>query len=373
MRFHYQNVCLEAFGHSLPDEIVTSDEIEARLAPLYRRLRLPEGRLELMTGIRARRFWPRGMRPSEQSVVSGQRAIAAAGIDPRDIGVLVHASVCRDFLEPATACGVHQRLGLSSECLVYDCSNACLGLLNGIVQVANMIELGQVRAGLVVGTESGRVLVETTIDRLNGDTSLTRDDVKLAVASLTIGSGSAAVLLTDRDLSRSGSRLLGGFAAADTQNNHLCQGGVGESTAGPLMTTDSERLLHAGVALASSAFPQFLDAAGWEHSELDKTICHQVGQAHRKLLFQAFGLDAGIDFSTFEWLGNTGAVAVPLTAALAYESGHLRPNDRLALLGIGSGINLLMLAVDWQQAPIDAPRRADTAADPTAVLGASSR
>ena len=47
----YQNVCLEAFAYTLPDEIVTSAEIESRLEPLYRRLRLPEGRLELMTGI----------------------------------------------------------------------------------------------------------------------------------------------------------------------------------------------------------------------------------------------------------------------------------------------------------------------------------
>ena len=72
--------------------------------------------------------------------------------------------MCRDYLEPATACGVHHRLGLPQECLVYDVSNACLGILNGIVQLANMIELGQIRAGIVVGTESSRPLVETTID-----------------------------------------------------------------------------------------------------------------------------------------------------------------------------------------------------------------
>src|SRR5688500_18736897 len=149
----YENVCLEALGYSLPDEILTSDQIEDRLAPLYQRLKLPPGRLELMSGIRQRRLWPRGMRPSEQSVVSGRRAIEAAGIDSKEIGALVHGSVCRDYLEPATACSVHDRLDLSEDCLVYDVSNACLGMLNGLMQVANMIELGQIRAGLVVGTE----------------------------------------------------------------------------------------------------------------------------------------------------------------------------------------------------------------------------
>ncbi|MCA9165952.1 MAG: 3-oxoacyl-ACP synthase III, partial [Planctomycetales bacterium] len=168
----YHNVCVEAFGFSLPEEIVTSAELESRLAPLYRRLRLPEGRLELMTGIRERRFWRPGALPSDESVNSAEQAIAAAGIDRRHIGALVHGSVCRDHLEPATAARVHHLLGLPEACVVYDVSNACLGMLNGMLQVANMIELGQIRAGLVVGTESSRQLVEATIDMLNQNESL---------------------------------------------------------------------------------------------------------------------------------------------------------------------------------------------------------
>ena len=96
-----------------------------------------------MTGIRQRRFWPPGMLPGDKSVETAEKAIRIAGIDKQDIGALVHGSVCRDFLEPATACGVHHRLGLPDRCAVYDVSNACLGLLNGMVQVANMIELGR--------------------------------------------------------------------------------------------------------------------------------------------------------------------------------------------------------------------------------------
>ena len=64
----YQNVCIESIAYRLPDEVVTTAEIEARLAPLYRRLRLPEGRLELMTGIQSRRFWPAGTLPGEMII-----------------------------------------------------------------------------------------------------------------------------------------------------------------------------------------------------------------------------------------------------------------------------------------------------------------
>jgi 3-oxoacyl-[acyl-carrier-protein] synthase-3 len=123
----------------------------------------------------------------------------------------------------------------------------------------------------------------------------------------------------------------------------------------PLMTTDSERLLREGVALAEEAFHEFLAAADWSAEEIDKTFCHQVGSAHRKLLFQALRLDPAIDFGTFEFLGNTGSVALPISAAMSIERGHVKPGDRVAMLGIGSGINTLMLGVEW--ASVSAGRR----------------
>src|SRR5690606_31226234 len=125
-----------------------------------------------------------GTLPGEVSLASGEQAMRAAGIDRRLIGALAHGSVCRDFLEPATACSVHHGLGLAKDCLIYDVSNACLGILTGMIQVANMIELGQIRAGLIVGTESGRQLVENTVKRLNEDQSLNRQNIKQLIASL---------------------------------------------------------------------------------------------------------------------------------------------------------------------------------------------
>ncbi|MFV2070193.1 MAG: 3-oxoacyl-ACP synthase III [Pirellulales bacterium] len=355
----YQHVVLESFGYTLPDEVVETSAIERRLAPLYRRLRLPEGRLELITGIRERRFWEAGVLPSDKSVESAEKALATAGISRDAIGALIHASVCRDFLEPATASGVHHRLGLPHECLVYDVSNACLGILDGMVQIANMIELGQIRAGLVVGTEGSRQLVETTIERLNTDDTLSRSGIKESIASLTIGSASVAVLLCDRELSQTGSRMMAATALANTAHHGLCQSGRDESVAGgmrPLMTTDSERLMHEGIATGVATLSRFLDESGWTRDDIDRSFCHQVGVAHRKRMLEALQLDPARDFITVETLGNTGSVALPITMAMAAEQGMLKPDDRVAMLGIGSGINCLMLAVQWQ--PTLAPRRA---------------
>lgn len=343
---NYHRVCLEALGYTLPREVVTTDELEHRLAPVYERLRLPHGRLELMTGIRERRFFQANTLPGQVSLASGEQAIQVSLLERHHIGALVHGSVCRDYLEPATACSVHCGLGLTPDCLIYDVSNACLGILTGMIQVANMIELGQIRAGLVVGTESGRQLVENTVERLNADHSLNRQNIKNLIASLTIGSGSVAVLLCDEELSRTKNHLTTATVLANTEHHDLCQSAGMET----FMHTDSEQLMNAGVATGGETFAHFLNQADWTRGDIDKTICHQVGVAHRKLLFAALGLDTNLDYSTFETLGNTGAAALPLTLALAAEAGHIRKGDRLAMLGIGSGINCQMLAVEWQEA-----------------------
>jgi acyl-CoA:acyl-CoA alkyltransferase len=347
----FQNVYLEALGYTIPREKWTSSEIEHRLIPIYERLKLPTGRLELMTGIGERRFWPVGTRPSTLSVASCHNAIEAAGIDRSKIGLLIHGSVCRDFLEPATACTVHHQVGLPADCVIYDVSNACLGILNGVLQAANMIELRQVEAALVVGSEGGRQLVETTIDSLNTDCRWNRKTIKDAIASLTIGSASCAILLTNESLSKTGNRLVGGAVRAHTQFNALCQSDHDQAGANfqPLMSTDSNELLVQGVQTGVATFDKFLQNTNWNRGDIDHTVCHQVGIAHQKLMLKSLELPAEKDFVTYPWLGNTGAAALPISLAFAAKEGCLQPDRKVALLGIGSGINSIMLGVNWKK------------------------
>lgn len=346
----YQHVGVAALTCTLPPHMVTSAEIERQLTPVYERLGLPAGRLELMTGIRERRFFDPGTRPGQISAQTALRAVEASGVDPAHFGFLAHGSVCRDQMEPATASGVHHAAGLPQSALVLDVSNACLGLLNGMLILANMIELGQVRAGVIVGTEIGRPLVESTIEALVRDENVTRQQMKSEFASLTIGSGSAAIVLCDRKLCKAGARLLGGAFRTETASHELCAGGAESSfsTDGTLrMQTDSEALLHAGIQLAGETWGTARRALGWSNADVHKAFTHQVGRAHRKLLYERLELDPSLDFSTVEFLGNTGAAALPMTAAIGIERGHVQPGDRVAFLGIGSGLNSIMLGLEW--------------------------
>ncbi|MDR0328889.1 MAG: 3-oxoacyl-ACP synthase III [Planctomycetaceae bacterium] len=351
-RMRYSNVCIEAFTCCLPEEIVSSEVLEKRCEPLYHRLNLPEGRLEALTGIRERRIWETGKTPGQQSILTVQKLLEQTQFNPNKIGSLIHGSVCRDYLEPATACSVHRALNLPSSGFVYDISNACLGIVSGMIQIADMIELGHIEAGIVVGTESSRSLMETTIQHLNTDLSLTRKSVKSAFASLTIGSGSAAVLLAHRNISQTGNRLLGGAVHAETKFCDLCRSETdqfGGDAMSPLMQTDSEALMKEGVAAAAQCFERFLSETGWTRDDIDRTFCHQVGRAHQKLLFEALDLPPELNFSTLEYLGNTGSAALPTAAAIGIETGSIPNGSQLALLGIGSGINVVMLGIEWQQ------------------------
>ena len=116
------------------------------------------------------------------------------------------------------------------------------------------------------------------------------------------------------------------------------------------METDSEKLIAEGIATGQVTFSDFLETLEWEVEEVDKVFCDQVGTMHRRQMLQSLGITPERDFSTLEWLGNTGSVALPLTMAIGLEQGHVGRGERVGMLGIGSGINSLMMAVEWQRA-----------------------
>jgi 3-oxoacyl-[acyl-carrier-protein] synthase-3 len=221
-------------------------------------------------------------------------------------------------------------------------------MLNGIVQVSNAIALGQIRAGLVVSCESCRQIVDSTIERMLAAGSM--EVFKHCVATMTGGSGAAAVLLTDGSIGPAGHRLLGGVNRNAVQHHGLCTWGpdTGIPASAPhVMNTDSVGVLQNGVKLGRETFRALQRELGWQADQPDKVVCHQVGSAHQNAILEAIGLPAAKDFSTFRYLGNIGTVSIIVTAAMANEQGFLQPGDQVGFLGIGSGLNCLMLGAEW--------------------------
>jgi 3-oxoacyl-[acyl-carrier-protein] synthase-3 len=158
------------------------------------------------------------------------------------------------------------------------------------------------------------------------------------------------VVLTRAEDSASEHRLVAGAALNASAHHRLCRWGpatglLGESA--NVMDTDATSVLEHGVELGRATWDRLLEATGWSAREVDRLICHQVGSGHRREVLKAIGMDERRDHSTFELLGNIGTVSVPLTAAQAARAGVLQAGDRVGLLGIGSGLNCLMLGVQW--------------------------
>jgi acyl-CoA:acyl-CoA alkyltransferase len=348
----YSKVYITSFGYELPAHIITTAQIEAKLKPFFDTVGFAPGQLEALTGIRERRYWEKDHTLAEHAAVAGQRAIDEAGIHPHDIGALVYCGVCQDGFEPATSCAVAHRLDIGTSAHVYDVKSACLGMVTGMVQVANEIQLGNIKAGLVVSCETARQIVDATIRDIN--THKTLDFYKEALATMTGGSGAAAVLLTDGSLGDASIKhhaLKGGVVKNAVQHHDLCFWGFEQkgmpTDAKVIMRTRANQVLENGLVLATRTFQALKKEFNLPDDKPDKVIGHQVGAIHHQRFYAALGLDMAKDFSTFPFLGNVGSVSLPITAAIADERGFLQPGDFVAFMGVGSGLNCYVLGVEW--------------------------
>jgi 3-oxoacyl-[acyl-carrier-protein] synthase III len=341
MRF--EHLRLHSSAYVEPELFLTSDQIEEELSVLYERAKLPAGRLELQTGIKRRGYWKKGTTPSSIATQAAEKILKNF---PREkVDLLLHASVCRDFLEPATAAVVHYNLKLSPHCMISDLSNACLGVLSSILMAGQMIESGVIKTALIVSGENSGPLLEETMAFLKNDPSMDRKRIKPFIASLTIGSAGVALLLTHESLAPNSPKILGGSSMTDSSSVELCQGDG--STHGLMMATDSEALLKAGIKLSKENWEKCRLVLNWKNSDVNKIIPHQVGVAHRFAMLTELGLPLDRDFQTFEMFGNTGSAALPLTLIKGIESNFFKPQDKVALLGIGSGLTSTMLGMEW--------------------------
>jgi 3-oxoacyl-[acyl-carrier-protein] synthase-3 len=344
----YNRVFLTALGYELGPQVVTSAELEERLAPAYAGLNLHAGQLEAWTGIAERRWWQPEARLSAGAAAAARKALAKTSVQAADLGVLIYAGVCRENFEPATACAVADALGVKGGASVYDLSNACLGVLNGMLEIANRIELGQIRAGLVVSCESAREINEIMLARVLAGVDM--NQFAGALATFTGGSGAVAMLLTDGSFEKKGHRLLGAVSQVAPEHHRLCRWGLAPGDGlqqTQFMATDSVQVLKYGVQLGRETWEVFLDAMGWNAAQVNRVICHQVGSGHRDAILASLQLPKEKDYTTYRYLGNMGTAALPVTAAIAEERGVLKAGERIAFLGIGSGLTCLMTALEW--------------------------
>ncbi len=335
----YTEVVISGLAHVDAPHRISSVDMEAELSPTIERLRLRQGLLSQVVGVQERRFWDPGTMPSTVAAEAAERVLEQCGVDRSEIGILVNTSVSRDYIEPSTASIVHGRLGLPPEAANFDIGNACLGFMNGMNLVASMIERDEIDHGLVVCGETSRDAVEATIARMRTyqDPQLFREQF----ATLTLGSGAVAMVLSRAGLTETGHRYLGGLSRAGTEHALLCTAQLDS------MRTDTRALLEAGLQVGALTWKEAVDAFSWDASGFDLYAVHQVSTVHTRAVCETLGLETAKFPLIFPMFGNIGPASVPIVLSKAAEDGTLRPGSRVALMGIGSGVNATAAEVVW--------------------------
>ena len=338
MRFDSVNIL--GVAHVDAPHRIATEEIDRAMAETYARLGVPLRLLESLTGVRARRFWDVGTQPSDGATLAGRKVLTDAGVAAVQVGAMINTSVCRDWVEPSTACSVHANLGLPETCINFDIANACLGFLDGMTVVANMIERGQIDYGLVVDCESSRYVVEQTLERLRGP-ACDHQMLKDQLATLTVGSGAAAMVLASSRVAPQGHKFFGTVSLADTQHNHLCRGQL------DMGITDTRSLLINGLQLAARTWQRTQTEFGFSAAMVDLFALHQVSELHTQELARTLGISLDKTHLIYPDLGNVGPASLPMVLSKAQEAERLSPGDRVLLAGIGSGLNCTAGVVLW--------------------------
>jgi 3-oxoacyl-[acyl-carrier-protein] synthase III len=336
----YKSVAIEGLTHHVPDVVISTAAIEQMLAPTYQRLHIATGTLEAMTGVEARRFCRAGIQPSDLATLAAGKLLEETGFDRSRIGVLVSTSVCKDYLEPSVAALVHGNLGLPANSANFDVGNACLGFMSGLTVVANMIELGQIEAGLVVVGEGSRDVTMATARRLQREDT-TFADFRGNLATLTLGSGSCAMLLVHERLATTSHRLLGSTALSATHHNRLC---IGTAQS---MHTDAPKLLQEGVALARRTWVAAQQGLELSSDQVKSFALHQVGRPNHEAVIRALEVPDDRAIRIYPSFGNVGSAGVPMAMSAARDDGWFGAGDTVMMMGIGSGLNTQMMRVEW--------------------------
>ncbi len=336
----YNHVFIEGIAHCLPDVVVRTSAIEKMLLASFERMGIPQGTILAMTGVQERRIWREGVSVADAATKAGRELLTESGFDPNKVTALISTSVSRDHLEPSVAALVHGALGLPHTCQNFDIGNACLGFLTALDWAAGAIESGQHQAIIVVAGESSRAVTQATTKKLLAE-NVNFENFRDNLATLTLGSASVACLLVHEKLATTSHRFEGATHAAATEFSHLCRG----SNDG--MKTDATQLLKNGVALAEKAYARAQEELDFKTADIAQFALHQVGIANHDAMLRAASIPEDRALRLYPTLGNVGAAGVPITLSTLAHTGKLAQNDRVLLMGIGSGLNVSIQSVRW--------------------------
>ena len=334
-------VTVAGVGHHLPDEVVTSSDVEDRVY-VTSHFQMPRGIIEKLSGVRERRYRAKHEQASDLALKASEQALARAQMDVKDVDVVIFAACTQDISEPATANILQEKLGAGSAS-VFDVKNACNSFLNGLDVAESLIRAGKARTALVAVGETLSLFIDWKINSVR--------QLKSSMSGLTLGDAGAAAIV------RAESNGNGRGILPTAFQSHGDQWRLATVLAGGSMHRNSEEhsyftgqsrgLKDQAVKHIPVIVRRVLDRIGWKPDEIDVACCHQVTFDLVEQIAEECGVPMERCVISICDCGNTAAASVPLGLSRAYDEGRLKPGAKVLLVGAAAGFSVGVVPVIW--------------------------
>ena len=300
-------------GSYLPSRVVHNDEFAARLDT-------SDAWIRERTGIVQRHIAEPTQSSSDLALAASRAALAAAGVQPEALDLIIVATSTPDFIFPSTACLLQAKLGVRN-CAAFDVQAVCSGFVYALATADNFIRAGTHRRALVVGAEVfSRIL-----------------DWNDRGTCVLFGDGAGAVVLAAGErpgLHASVLRADGSHADILSVPGNVCGGRVVGS---PYLQMQGSQVFKFAVKVLDEVARETVSAAGMQLSDIDWLIPHQANVRILEATARKLGLPLERLVVTVDHHGNTSAASVPLALDEYVRAGKIRPGQRVLLQGVGGG------------------------------------
>jgi 3-oxoacyl-[acyl-carrier-protein] synthase-3 len=347
----YNNVFIKRIDYIIPGvnkelsgtRVLTSEIEERAMSAISRTpFKVPDNFIRFYTNVMERYFWKDDVRLEEECRKLLGRC-RDEKVDFSKIKLPIYAALTKEIIEPSTMIRIMKGFPFPKEAMPFDISNACLGMANAVVMIANAVNSGQTEQGLAIGFEDSRQVTLDTLKDLQEHYTANKDKqhLRLNTPSLTLGSGALSIVVgSDGGMCK----IKGYVSLSDASCADLCIGRRHKDKI--LIQTKAEKLERNGVMIVKESVRRAMELFGW--SRVNFAVTHQVGRSHQRNAEENLrDICDNCSYTTFEKYGNMGTLSMPFTLAKAYEEGLIKKGGRALAIGFGSGLVSCVLGLEF--------------------------
>jgi 3-oxoacyl-[acyl-carrier-protein] synthase-3 len=320
------HAAIVGWGKCLPPLVLTNQDLATFLPT-------DDEWITTRTGMKERRI--SHVRGIELAIVAAQRAIACAGMEGKDIELVIYGSCSNDELVPNSASGVQQRIG-ATQAAAFDVNTACTSFMYGLSIGSSMIKTGIVKNALVIGVE----LISQYMDWDNRN------------VAVLFGDGAAAMVLTQsQDETGVIAEKLQCYADARqilrVRGMGTMYANLGVQYGQTSWDFDGQEIFRKAVQGMSDASLDVLKKAGVSIDEVGLVVPHQANLRIIDAVAKRAGASADKVFLTVQKYGNMSSATAPVALVEAVEEGRVKPNSLVLMPAFGGGLTLSAHLIRW--------------------------